>query len=151
MFIKIGFDISYEVWAYTPMILMLQVHTSREADLQAPETFVINPQVPLDFFLDVFGNRCVRFVAPPGLVRVTLDAVVRDSGQPDPYRPDAMQTPVELLPYDVLPYLMSSRYCEVDKLTDTAWRLFGNTPLGWPRVQAIVDWVHNHITFGYHF
>ena len=151
MLIKIGFDISYEVQANTPMILMLQVHPSREADLRQPQNLSIFPDVPREFFLDSFGNRCVRIIAPPGLVRLTLDAVVQDSGQPDAYQPNAQQTPVDQLPPEVLPYLMASRYCEVDKLTDAAWQLFGQTPLGWARVQAVCDWVHRHITFGYHF
>jgi transglutaminase-like putative cysteine protease len=44
---------------------------------------------------------------------------------------------------------MPSRYCETDKLTDIAWSLFGNTPQGWARVQAICDFVHGHVSFGY--
>lgn len=53
------------------------------------------------------------------------------------------------LPAEVILFLLGSRYCETDRLSDDAWRLFGHTPLGWARVQAICDFVHNHITFGY--
>jgi transglutaminase-like putative cysteine protease len=39
------------------------------------------------------------------------------------------------------------RYCETDRLSDTAWSLFGNAPTGAARVQAICDFVHDHIRF----
>ena len=45
--------------------------------------------------------------------------------------------------------MLPSRYCEIDLLADTAWKLFGQTPPGWARVQAIVDFTHRHLTFGY--
>src|SRR4051794_798962 len=110
MLINIGFDISYEVWADTPMILLLHVHPSREGDLQQPENFSIFPNVPREFFLDSFGNRAVRFAAPPGPVRLTLDAVVREGGLPDACQPNALQSTVNAPPPEVLPYLMASRY-----------------------------------------
>ena len=46
-------------------------------------------------------------------------------------------------------FLLGSRYCETDALSDIAWKLFGNTPLGWARVQAICDYVHERIVFDY--
>ena len=151
MLIKVGFDISYEVWAPTPMILMLYIHPSRHSDIRRRERLRVEPNVPLEEFFDPFGNRCARIVAPAGQIRLAADAVVTDSGVPDPVQPGAAQHAVEELPVHVLPYLLASRYCEVDKLTNTAWDLFGNTPPGWARVQAVCDWVHAHITFGYGF
>src|SRR4051812_36510700 len=56
---------------------------------------------------------------------------------------------VQTLPADTLLFLLGSRYCETDRLADEAWRLFGTTPPGWARVQAICDFVHAHITFAY--
>jgi len=99
--------------------------------------------------VDVFGNRCGFVYAPAGMLRFTSDAIVSDSGQPDPIQPDARQHPVEELPADVLQFLLASRYCEVDRMGDMAWELFGALPPGWGKVQAVVDWVHNHIEFGY--
>jgi transglutaminase-like putative cysteine protease len=151
MLIKIGYAIAYEVFAPTPMLLMLHVHPERMKDLRAPERLVTDPAIEVEAFTDSFGNRCSKIIAPPGIIRLSCDTIIEDSGLPEPVFPNAEQHPVQDLPLDVLPYLLSSRYCEVEKLNDTAWSLFGNTPTGWPRVQAVCDWVHNHITFGYAF
>jgi transglutaminase-like putative cysteine protease len=147
--IKIGFDIEFELIGPTPMILMLYVHPSRQKDLLAEEKIVIEPNVPLHDFTDLYGNRCTRIVAPAGNIRMTLETMIEDSGLPDAQAPTATQANIEDLPDDVLPFLLTSRYCEVDKLSDIAWQLFGKTQPGWPRAQAICDWVHSHITFNY--
>ena len=149
MLIKVGYDIIYEVWTQTPMVLMLNLHPSRDSSVRKCETFNTEPPVPVENFTDIFGNRCVRIVAPPGHIRLFGEAIVEDSGKPDPVRLDARQHFIDDLPPATLHYLLGSRYCEVEKLSETAWQLFGNTPLGWNRVQAICDWVHNHITFDY--
>ena len=151
MLIKIGYDIAYEVSAPTPMLLMLHVHPERMKDLRTPERLITDPEVEVENYTDSFGNRCAKIIAPPGLIRLFSDAIIEDNGLPEPVFPNAEQHPVQELPLDVLPYLLSSRYCEVEKLNETAWQLFGTTPPGWPRVQAICDWVHNHVTFGYEF
>src|SRR2546430_10761958 len=151
MIIKIGFDIQFEVPAPTPMILMLYVHPSRQADLRAPEVIAVEPDIPLTDFTDLYGNRCARLLAPPGNIHLSLETFIEDSGTPDEQEPDAIQDAIENLPNDTLPFLLASRYCEVDKLSDIAWQLFGNTTPGWPRAQAICTWVHHHITFGYQF
>jgi transglutaminase-like putative cysteine protease len=151
MLIKIGYDIAYEVFAPTPMLLMLYVRPERMKDLREPEKLITEPAVEVESFTDSFGNRCSKIVAPPGVIRLTYDTVIEDSGLPEPIFANAEQHPIQELPLDVLPYLLASRYCENEKLNDIAWQLFGNTPLGWPRVQAVCDWVYNHITFGYEF
>ena len=151
MIIKIGFDIQFELPAPTPMILMLNVHPSRQADLRTAENIVVEPDIPITQFTDLYGNRCARVHAPAGEIRFTLEALIEDSGRPDEQSIDARQHPVEELPDETLTFLLTSRYCEVDKLSDIAWNLFGQTAPGWPRAQAICTWVHNHITFGYHF
>lgn len=151
MLIKIGFDIEFELLGPTPMILMLYVHPSRQKDLRAEEKIRVEPDVPLKNFTDLYGNRCARVLAPAGTLRLSLETLIEDSGQPDEQNPNAEQHNIEDLPDDVMPYLFTSRYCEVDKLSDIAWKLFGETPPGWARAKAICDWVHTHITFGYHF
>ena len=151
MLIRIGYDIAYEVSAPTPMLLMLYVHPERAGDLREPERLITEPGVEIEDFADSFGNRCAKIVAPPGLMRLTYDNVIEDSGLPEPAYPEAEQHPVEQLPLGAFRYLLGSRYCEVEKLNATAWKLFGNTRPGWGRVQAVCDWVHNHVTFGYHF
>jgi len=149
--ITIGFDIEFDLPAPTPMILMLYVHPSRQKDLLAEQTIVVEPAIPLTEFTDLYGNRCARIFAPAGNLRLSLETLIADSGEPDAAAPEAPQANIEDLPDDVLPFLLTSRYCEVDKLSDIAWQLFGSTAPGWARAQAICDWVHKHITFGYHF
>ena len=151
MNIRIGFSLTYDCPQPTPMILNLSVHYSRIADMIVPDHLVADPPVPLRGFRDGFGNWSTRLVAPKGLFTLSNDALVRDSGLPDILAPQARQTPVNELPDDTLTYLLGSRYCETDKLMDKAWDLFGHTPTGWARVQAICDYVHNHLQFGYEF
>jgi transglutaminase-like putative cysteine protease len=148
--IRVGFELVYECPQPTPMILMLNVHFTRASDLEIPDHLITDPSIPISGYRDSFGNWCSRIVAPTGQLRITTDAIVNDSGKPDPVVIDAKQTPVEALPEETLLFLLASRYCETDRLMPIAWSLFGNTPPGWARVQAICDFVHSHITFGYH-
>jgi transglutaminase-like putative cysteine protease len=133
------------------MILTLSIHHSRAADLVRPDHMLTDPSVPLRGYRDGFGNWCTRLVAPAGKIRISTDTVVNDPGTPDVVAPRAEQLPTESLPEETLVFLLGSRYCETDKLSDTAWRLFANSPSGWGRVQAICDFVHRHITFGYQY
>ncbi|GJE80939.1 transglutaminase-like domain-containing protein [Methylorubrum thiocyanatum] len=149
MLIKTGYDITFETDAATPMALLLSVHPSRQGDLRSPETITFDPPIPQRQTIDAFGNVCTRIVAPPGRLTISADLLVADSGRPDEVAPEARQIPVEALPDDVMVYLMASRYCDTDKLTAIAWELFGQTPEGWARVQAIVDYVHRRIRFDY--
>ena len=149
MNIQIGFDIKLNCVGYTPMILMLNVHPSRSQDLLTPDTIRINPVRTFTPYLDGFGNKCVRVLAPPGEIRLSGDAIITDSGRPDPVDPGAAEHAVSDLPHETLVYLLASRYCETDLLIDKAWALFGSAPPGWRRVQAICDFVHRHIAFNY--
>ncbi len=149
MRIRTGFRIVYDCPDHVPMMLMLSVHPSRRSDLETPEWVSTEPAVDVRQYIDGFGNICSRVLAPPGRFAISSDFVVRDSGGVDDYAPDAIQVAAHNLPDEALIYLLGSRYCETDKLSDLAWRLFGGTPLGWARVQAICNFVHDHITFGY--
>lgn len=151
MRIRVGYELTYECAQPTFMILMLNVHYSRASDLESPDHILTTPQVPITGYRDSFGNWCTRVMAPAGKIVITADAVVRDSGRPDAVPLGARQTPVEHLPDDALLFLLPSRYCETDQLMQTAWSLFGGTPQGWPRVQAICDYVHGRVKFGYEF
>ncbi len=151
MLIRIGYDIAFELANATPMIAMLYVHPSRRADLVTPEVMIVSPRVAVQIYNDSFGNTCGRLLAPAGTVRFTLDTTIRDSGVPDPEAANAVQHAIEDLPDEALLFLLPSRYCEVDKMGDIAWKLFGGTEPGWARAQSICDWVHDRITFGYHF
>jgi len=151
MLIRIGYDAVFHLPAPTPMLLVLNVHPSRFPSLRGLEAMEVEPHVPMWFYTDSFGNTCSRILAPAGEIRFSNDAVVEDNGLPDPAAPNAIQYPVEQLPPDVLQFLMASRYCEVDLLKDDAWRLFSHAAPGWPRAQAICDWCHANIAFGYEF
>ena len=150
MQIRVGFEMAYSCPRPTPMLLVLNIHHSRASDLVRPDLVLTTPAVPLTAYRDLFGNWCGRIVAPAGQIVISTDAVVNDSGLPDVVAPTAQQTPVEQLPEEALVYLLGSRYCETDQLSDTAWNLFGSGPTGWARVQAICDFVHHRIQFGYH-
>ncbi len=149
MKIRIGYEIVYDFPQPTPVVMVLGAHFTRASDIIIPDYLVTSPAVPISPYRDGFGNWCSRIVAPAGRIRISADGLIRDTGQPDVVVPWASQSAVEDLPSETLVYLLGSRYCETDRLTATAWELFGNTPLGWPRVQAICDYVHNHIQFGY--
>jgi len=150
MFIKIGFDITLRLFVPTPIIYLLRVHDSRNADLVVPENFRIEPGLPSEEFFDQFGNLCGRVSAPASEVRFVNEAIIRDTGELDVYAPNAVQHEVEELPVDTLAFLLPSRYCEVDSdLLDFAWQTFGGTSPGWSRVQSICDFVHGHVRFDY--
>jgi transglutaminase-like putative cysteine protease len=150
MRIRVGYELIYDCPQPTPMLLMLNVHYTRVSDMVVPDHLVTNPSIPIRAYRDGFGNWCNRIVAPAGRLVLTANGVVNDSGKPDVLCPAAVQHAVEDLPDDALVFLLGSRYCETDRLADIAWSLFGNSPPGWGRVQAVCDYVHNHIAFGYH-
>lgn len=158
MFIRIGYDISFRTAPSVPMNLVLYTHPSRQADLLQPDYIHVEgewgQEVPVKIFIDTFGNKVGRIVAPGGRLRIWSENTIADSGAPDPVPQtpaEKRQTPPDELPPDVLPYLMASRYCEVDLLHSRAWSLFGHLRPGWDRAKAVVDWVHNHVTFGYQY
>jgi transglutaminase-like putative cysteine protease len=149
MQIRVGFEMAYECPQATPMILTLSIHHSRASDLVRPDHLVASPAVQITAYRDLFGNWCSRLVAPEGRFVLRSDALVNDSGVPDVVAPGAQQTPVEYLPESTLVYLLGSRYCDTDELSEIAWQRFGAVAPGWTRVQAICDFVHQHIKFGY--
>jgi transglutaminase-like putative cysteine protease len=149
MKIRIGYELVYECPQPTPMIFTLSVHYTRVSDTIVPDHLIAVPPVPMTAYRDSFGNWCTRIVAPQGQVLLSTDALVNDAGRPDLIAAYARQTPVEQLPDETLLFLLGSRYCETDRLSEEAWQLFGTSPTGWGRVQAICDYVHNHIAFGY--
>ena len=149
MQIRIGYEIAFECPKPTPMLLALNVHFSRVSDLVAPDHMTSVPSTPITGYRDGFGNWCSRIVAPAGELQISADTVINDDGLPDPQEPAARQHPVEALPAETLVYLLGSRYCETDRLSEQAWQLFEHTPPGWSRVKAICEFVHERIEFGY--
>src|SRR6185436_703139 len=149
MKIRAGFDLTYECPQPTPMLLALDLHPSRRSDLLSDDAIHFDPAIEARSYLDGFGNVCRRIIAPAGPLNITTDFLIHDSGRPDSVELDATQHEIRDLPNDVLVFLLGSRYCDTDRLGDIAWATFSSTPPGWHRVQAICDFVHDHLTFDY--
>ena len=149
MLIRLGYEIAIECQQPTPVISLLEIHKDRQPDIKRQTRVLTSPSTDSRVYQDRLGNACRRFVAPAGNFRILYDAVVEGSGEPDEINLLARETPVDDLPDDVLGYLLGSRYCETDHLSGLAWDLFGHLPPGWARAQAIVDYVHNRLSFGY--
>ena len=149
MQLRVGFEMTYQCPQPTPMVVALSIHPSRADDLVSGDDLVTEPAVDVTRYIDLFGNHCSRFVAPQGRFVLRSDALVNDSGEPDVVEPLAPQTAVEDLPESALGYLFGSRFCETELLSEFAWQRFASVTPGWARVQAICDFVHNHIEFGY--
>jgi transglutaminase-like putative cysteine protease len=149
MLIRYGYEITLTCAQPTALVCLLSVHEDRKADIRAPETIFTRPEVPTTTYHDLFGNSCRRLVAPTGDLTLWGDATIEDDGKPDLIAPSARELGVADLPDECLVYLMGSRYCETDRLSQTAWDMFGKIAPGWERVQAICDFVHGHIRFDY--
>ena len=146
---RIGYELLYRFPQPTPIILAVNVHDSRTADLLTPDQLTIEPPIAFTQYYDGFGNRCHRILAPAGPLRLTADALIHCSSEPEAVVHTAGLDTIEVLPEETLVFLMGSRYCETDLLSETAWQLFGWTVPGHQRIQAICDYVHRHIAFNY--
>jgi transglutaminase-like putative cysteine protease len=147
--IRAGYDIAFQCFQDTPMTLMLSIDPARAGDLLSEHKIQFSPNIPSRDYVDMFGNTCTRIVAPAGLIEIRNDFLISDSGLPDDVAPGARQLDVGDLPDEVLVYLLGSRYCDTEKLSPLAWSLFGGVTPGWQRVQAICDYAHERICFGY--
>ena len=149
MLIRFGYEITVSCPQDTPMVIMMSVRDERRDDIRLQTGLTTLPEVPCTAYRDPFGNTCRRFVAPAGQLTLRSDSTILGSPDPDPVTPGAGETPIALLPDQTLMFLLGSRYCETDRLSQTAWDLFGGSAPGWSRVQAICDYVHRHIRFDY--
>ncbi|MBB6409195.1 transglutaminase-like domain-containing protein [Mesorhizobium sangaii] len=149
MRIRAGFNLTYECPQPTPMLLVLEIHPSRRVDLLTEQVIGFDRPIEARGYIDAFGNACTRIEAPAGLTTISTSFEIYDNGKSDVVQPDAVQHDIKELPDEVLRFLLGSRYCDTDRLGDLAWANFGNTTPGWTRVQAICNFVHDHITFNY--
>jgi transglutaminase-like putative cysteine protease len=149
MLIRLAYDLQFELPAEVAMITMLSVHPTLVPRLREPDELVTDPNLTTSTYIDSFGNRCTRFVAPQGRLRLVGSTLIEASDQPDPVNLSARELPVGELPDDVMIYLLNSRYCEVDRFSNIAYEMFGWLAPGWSRVQAICDWVHHKVAFDY--
>ncbi|MGA8406108.1 MAG: transglutaminase family protein [Candidatus Acidiferrales bacterium] len=151
MLIRLGYDIIFDTLAPVAIVALLKVHPSRVQDLREPDELHLEPAAKIDSYIDSYGNNCCRFLAPGGPIRLSNSTLIYDSGEPDPVAPFAREIPVQELPSDVLRYLLNSRYCEVDRMSNIATDLFGGIAPGWNRVSAVCQWINQRVTFGYQF
>ena len=149
MLIRYGYEITINCWEPTAVVTLLQIREDQKVDIRSPEVFTTEPSIVTKLYPDLFGNICRRFVAPAGDLTLTSDSEINDSGLTDPYIPTAEQHDVADLPDECLVYLMGSRYCETDRLSQLAWNEFGHIQPGWARAQAICDFAHDRIRFDY--
>lgn len=149
MKIRAGFRLGYECEHETAMLLVLNIHPSRRADLLTEQVIGFDRPIEAWGYIDAFGNACSRIVAPAGLTTISTEFDIYDDGLPDPLPEHAWQHEIKDLPDEVLVFLLGSRYCDTDRLADFAWRTFSTTPLGWPRVKSILDFAHQRINFNY--
>ncbi|WP_088328928.1 transglutaminase family protein [Lacimicrobium sp. SS2-24] len=147
MKIRIGYELVFHCPRPTQMLLVLNIHPSRVADLIIAEQIFSEPRIPVRSYFDSYGNHCTRIIAPKGLLQLSTDTVIEENGVSDTVNPKVRHIPVEHLPDETLIFLLGSRYCETDRLVDIAWQLFGNEVTDCYRVQAICNYVHNHIAF----
>jgi len=149
MQLQVGYELLYDCPQPTPMMLAVNIHFTRANDIVVPDLMVTEPAIPIAAYRDAFGNWCTRIVAPRGPLRLHANAVVNDSGAPDEVPAADRQHEVQHLPEECLVFLLGSRYCETDRLSDVAWSLFHGSATGAGRVHAICDYVHRHIDFNY--
>lgn len=149
MIIRFGYDITINCESPTPMICLMDIRPERYSQMDQAEQLLTNPVIQTHTYIDLFGNVCRRFTAPPGDFSIWADGTIIDSGTSDPIHLNAEETSIPNLPDQCLTYLLGSRYCETDRLSQIAWDLFGTVPPGWSRVQAICDFVNQHLSFSY--
>ena len=151
MLVRAGYEIDLCCETEVPLLMALSTHSSFSARMIGEDHVRSDGNESLTEYVDGFGNRITRYTCPRGNIRLWSDFIVEVDRSPDPQNWNARQHEIADLPNDVLTYLLPSRYCDSDALASAAWSLFGATPMGWGRVQAICDFVHNHVTFGYQF
>jgi len=149
MLIRYGYELAFECGAPTLMVCLLDAHEDRLQHIVYDSGFQMHPALGSTAYRDSFGNQVCKFMNPAGLVTIHRDSILEDSGMPDEIAESAQEVPLDRVPNEYLIFLLGSRYCETDKLSQIAWDLFGAVPPGWKRVQAICDFVNKHVTFGY--
>jgi transglutaminase-like putative cysteine protease len=156
MLIRSEYDIQFHLPAPLTVVAMLRLHPSLDSLMCQTESLTIEHidleskrELEYHEYVDGFGNYCQRFIAPQGALRLVGGSIAQIEPRPDQICMEAVQHPVGELPDEVLQFLLSSRYCEVDKMSQIAGDMFGSTPEGWLRAVMIRDWVHNHVQFNY--
>ena len=145
MLIRASCEINLELAEPTAMILMLRPRSGYSQWIRHDE-FTFTPPISVVEYVDGFGNLAQRLVAPEGPFRIyncvevdTHDTLDSDS--------EAEFVNIEMLPEMALTYLVPTRYCESERFAAKTWEILGDTPIGYPQVARICDWIRDNIEY----
>ena len=148
MRLRLGCRFEHDAATPTAAIVLVEPHFDAAGGIVA-ERWVSEPPVEATGYVDLYGNRCRRLVLPEGVSAFAYDALVTVSPDPEALPgPEDVQHRIEALPDELLHWLLASRLCESDTLSEQAWELFGGTTPGVERVQAVCDWIHGNVEYG---
>ena len=145
---RVGCEFHFDAAVPVPAVALLGARQDGGVTVER-ETWRVQPDASFSDVVDIYGNHARRVVIGPGKASLRYDAEVTTSAALDEVGLVAVQHPVEDLPAGVLIHTLASRYCLSDMLSEAAVDLFGATPRGWERVQAVCDWVHDNVRFDY--
>ena len=148
MRVRVGCEFTIESSSPTPTAGIVRPR-DRDWHTLLAERRTVSPDIPVHSYVDGFGNQVWRWLAPAGVMQIRYDAIAEVPDSPDPVLADLPGTFIDAVPDDALIYTLPSRHCQSDLVIDEAWRLFSDAPDGWARVQAICDWAHQNIQYGY--
>jgi transglutaminase-like putative cysteine protease len=146
--LQIGCDFTYVAAVSTPVVFQVQPAESPQISIE-DSRWVCAPTVGIRSYIDLYGNPCVRAVLPAGESSFGYQAVAVVPDATEDADEDAPELAPDDLPDDTLVYTLPSRYCLPDVLGDESWSRFGALAPGYRRVQAVCDYVHQHLTFQY--
>jgi transglutaminase-like putative cysteine protease len=147
--LRVGCRLAYVTTGSASLVLNLNLRPGSHHAVLV-ETLSLGNQLPFDEHQDFHGNRVLRVELAPGTNEIVHDALVKVSSRPDNHELiGRLPSDTGKLPMEVLRYTLPSRYCDSDRLTNFAWQQFGHIEHGWPRVQAISEWVHRNIEYRY--
>jgi transglutaminase-like putative cysteine protease len=149
MQIRYGFDIALELSQPSTILAMMDVHSDFRDRIAKETELELSPAMTAERFVDSRGNIVRRLHAPAGAASLRLKGVFRCEGREDEVDEAANTVAASTLPPETLPFLLPSRYCESDLLSDFAWANFGAISGGWAQVQAICNFVHQRLRFNY--
>ena len=149
MTLRVGCRLVYDTTGPASLVLNLRLRPGSHHEI-LEEKLTLGNGLPFDEHEDTHGNRVLRIELGAGSNTITHDAIVNESSKPDNHALTG-RSPADTgkLPMEFLRYTLPSRYCDSDKLTNFAWEKFGHIEHGWPRVQAISEWVHRNIEYRY--
>jgi transglutaminase-like putative cysteine protease len=147
MRLNAGCKLLFEASAPSSLIVMLRPRSGpgqrvvREANEVRPDTVATD-------FVDINGNLCQRLLVAPGCFQIENTVTVETADRID-IAPGAAFVPVHELPEYALPFLLPSRYCQSDLLSDLARTIVEGREFAYDQVEAISGWIHANVEYCY--